>query len=206
MTTEAVSVASATMSPLETGDTGLTPGEQRHLTSLEKRIERGLSTFREVGEALLDIRDNRLFRATHPTFESYCRERWDIDRGRAYQLMGAAEVAQALPTGKHRLVNEAQARELVPLLHTDPAKFTEVWQTIAESQGPLTAPVIREAVRTALGTEPEPKAPDTTTGALLALLDRATVEYRKWKLSKPNIGERTKVKAAMDRLIDLTAH
>ena len=50
------------------------------LTECEAVIERGLRTFVEVGEALLRIRDERLYRETHGTFEDYCRERWAMRR------------------------------------------------------------------------------------------------------------------------------
>ncbi len=35
-----------------------------------------VQTFYEVGNALLQIRDERLYRQTHSTFEEYCREKW----------------------------------------------------------------------------------------------------------------------------------
>jgi succinate dehydrogenase/fumarate reductase-like Fe-S protein len=32
--------------------------------------------FKRVLNALRDIRDNKLYRETHETFEDYCRQRW----------------------------------------------------------------------------------------------------------------------------------
>jgi hypothetical protein len=55
---------------------GLTASEKGRLDQLEEKIERGLKTFIEVGTALREIRDKRLCRQTHGTFEDYCRERW----------------------------------------------------------------------------------------------------------------------------------
>ena len=43
---------------------------------LEHIIQLGLGTFYYVGSALLEIRDSRLYRSTHATFEDYCRDRW----------------------------------------------------------------------------------------------------------------------------------
>ena len=52
----------------------LTAAETDFLSQLEDTIATGLHTFREVGEALGMIRDNRLYRASHPTFEDYCAQ------------------------------------------------------------------------------------------------------------------------------------
>jgi hypothetical protein len=73
------------------------------LSELETRIERGLQTFIDVGLALLEIRDRRLYReAGFKSFDTYCRERWGWSRDRGYQLMQAAEVVQSMPTkGRH---------------------------------------------------------------------------------------------------------
>jgi hypothetical protein len=59
------------------------------LARCEKRIEEGLAWFRTAGEALTQIRDERLYRETHETFEAYCRERWGFNDSRARQLIGA---------------------------------------------------------------------------------------------------------------------
>ena len=50
----------------------MAPLQVRRLAELELVIERGLKTFVEVGAALLGIRDGRLYRETHATFEDYC--------------------------------------------------------------------------------------------------------------------------------------
>jgi protein gp37 len=84
-----------------------------NLDQLEAIIERGLSTFIEVGTALLEIRNGRLYRATHATFEEYCEKRWHFSRPRAYQLMDAAQVVSNLSTNVDKPRTEAQARELV---------------------------------------------------------------------------------------------
>ena len=52
------------------------------LTVCEQIIERGLGTFVEVGQALVRIRNGRLYRADFPTFETYCESRWSMSRRR----------------------------------------------------------------------------------------------------------------------------
>jgi hypothetical protein len=56
----------------------VTAAIQSRLETLERVIESGLRTFVEVGEALMEIRDQRLYQDA--TFEDYCRERWGISQ------------------------------------------------------------------------------------------------------------------------------
>ena len=88
--------------------------QQAALAHYEAIIERGLATFVEVGKAVLRIRDERLYRETHKTFEAYCRERWGFEEAHAYRHIQAAEVA-AIVSPMGEIPNEAIARELVPL-------------------------------------------------------------------------------------------
>ena len=74
----------------------LTSNERSRFEQYERTIESGLNTFVEVGRALTEIRDAKLYRATHKTFESYCKDRWEISRPRAYALMEQASVGVAL--------------------------------------------------------------------------------------------------------------
>jgi hypothetical protein len=131
-----------------TAITALTPGERRHLQALEKRIERGMQTFKEVGASLQEVRDSRLYRETHTSFESYCHERWGLERQRAYQLIGANEVIEALPAETSGLVrNEATARELVTVMREDPEALTTLWQRVTEEATTDGKPITAETVR-----------------------------------------------------------
>ena len=49
-----------------------------------------LKAFGEVARALLEIRDKRLFRRTHPTFAAYCRDRWQLTDEQIAQVEGMA--------------------------------------------------------------------------------------------------------------------
>jgi hypothetical protein len=136
----------------------------RRLADLEAVIERGLGTFVEVGEALEEIRGSRLYRETHPTFEAYCRDRWGFTRQHAARLMDAAEVAHVLPELSPIGVNEAQARELAPLLRTEgPGAVVEAWaEANGRTNGKPTARVIREVVAQVIEVEGPPIAvPDS---------------------------------------------
>ncbi|MEU3096581.1 hypothetical protein ABZ690_17735, partial [Streptomyces sp. NPDC006967] len=65
----------------------LTSDEHASLTENEAVIERGIKTFYEVGTALADIRDRKLYRADYGTFEEYAEKRWQMSRRRAYQMI-----------------------------------------------------------------------------------------------------------------------
>ncbi|WP_433233925.1 hypothetical protein [Actinomadura nitritigenes] len=137
--------------------------ERAQLARAERTIRRGLATFVAVGEALLEIRDQRLYRETHGTFEEYCRDRWALSKTHGNRLVQAAQVVRELaPTGAAP-TSERQARELTGLLR-DPAALREVWGRVVASGRP-TAARIREAVRetvhpkTSVLMTPEPPAP-----------------------------------------------
>jgi hypothetical protein len=68
---------------------GLDGAEQEQLAQSEAISEDGLRDFFEVALALLRIRDERLYRQTHATFEDYCREKWGMT-SRQYHLLGLA--------------------------------------------------------------------------------------------------------------------
>jgi VRR-NUC domain len=91
--------------------------EHKRLDELEAIIERGVQTFVEVGEALMEIRDSRLYKQTHSSFESYLRERWKMSRPRGYQLIGAAKLSTTVDTP---VENERQARALRLGVHRSP--------------------------------------------------------------------------------------
>ena len=94
----------------------LTITESDRLAECEATIERGFQTFAEVGTALLEIRDSRLYRSEFGTFEAYCQSRWGWNRHRASQLIGAAHVVTNVTSlGAPAPANEGQARELVGL-------------------------------------------------------------------------------------------
>ncbi len=106
----------------------LTAAETGRLVALEQTVERGLQTFVEVGQALAEIRDRKLYRASHATFERYCRERWGFTRQRARQFIDAAAVTTVVvKAGLPAPTNEAQARELVPLRER-PAELETAWR------------------------------------------------------------------------------
>lgn len=128
----------------------LTTTEQQRLTDLEGTISAGLQTFRETGAALAEIRDGRLYRATHATFDVYLEHRWGFTRQHAGRLIAAAEVAQVLEPVGYTPGTEREARtpevraaarlvaELEPEQQQQVAKFL---QATTGSEKPTTSQI-----------------------------------------------------------------
>ena len=134
---------------IEAEDLGPLTAEEEHLLARhEAVIERGLQRFVEVGMALADIREKKLYRAQSHTFEAYLSQRWHLGRAQGYRLMDAAEVMRDLsPIGDMGPLpaNEAQARELAAV----PADERQaVWETAVKTapKGKITATHIKAVV------------------------------------------------------------
>jgi hypothetical protein len=69
-----------------------------NLSELESIVERGLASFIEVGNALIEIRDAKMYGSEYATFEHYCNERFGISNSRAYQLIEATNTVAVLST------------------------------------------------------------------------------------------------------------
>jgi hypothetical protein len=136
------------MTTLTDGTTPLELEEASRLTELEAIVDRGRQTFVEVGQALAEIRDRRLYRETHPSFEGYLAARWDLSKPYASQLITASEtVALATANGLPTPSSERVARELA-LLREEPDRLHEAWAGTVEQHGQKpTAAQTREVVR-----------------------------------------------------------
>ncbi|MCA1722660.1 MAG: hypothetical protein LC748_00080 [Thermomicrobia bacterium] len=136
--------------------------DDQRLRLLESVIERGRQTFVEVGSALMEIREDRLYRDQgFTTFEDYCHERWGWTARRARQLTDAAQVIKELsPIGDREMnaehqsksgnvfplpTNARQAAELSKI--ADPEVRREVWhEAVAEHGENITAAKIAAKV------------------------------------------------------------
>lgn len=102
--------------------------ERSILATQETNIERG---GQQINAALACIREQRLYRETHPTFEDYCQERWGMTRSTANRRILAIEVSTVLePMGAK--VNSRQARALSGL---DPEEQRATYQRAREQSG-----------------------------------------------------------------------
>ena len=106
--------------------------ERNELERCEVVIKQGLQTFVEVGQALMLIRDKRLYRAEFGTFENYCREKWQINDRYARRLINASTVYENIKNGPIGPKTETQAR---PLTKIEPELQSEVWQETVNRHG-----------------------------------------------------------------------
>jgi hypothetical protein len=120
--------------------------DHARLTELETTIENGLETFVEVGHALLEIRDSRLYRDTHDTFEGYCIERWSMSNRHANRLIQSAEVIGNLGPIGPIPDSESVAR---PLAILEPDQQREAWQQalLDSDDGKPTAETVKAAAQ-----------------------------------------------------------
>ncbi|MGC4959744.1 hypothetical protein ACLQ2P_41660 [Actinomadura citrea] len=122
--------------------------ERQDLAACEKAIDGLRLAFWAAGKALQTIRDARLYRAKHATFEDYVEQRWQMSRAQAYRLIDAWPLAEVLsPMGD--TLNERQVRALLPFAHQHgkDAAVT-VYGTVASVEGvPLTATVLADVVQ-----------------------------------------------------------
>ena len=131
----------------------LTTSEQSRYDRNNETIAKGQQTFVEVGIALADVRDNRLYRAEFATFEEYCREKWGWNRAYSNLVIDASKVVGALPSNLATIVaNEGQARALA---EAPEEERPHIIAAVAEA-GPVTAKAIKSAVVAAKAPEPDP--------------------------------------------------
>lgn len=126
----------------------LTKTGERQLAEAEAIIEAGLDTFMAVGAALTAIREGKLYRAEHDTFDNYCLDRWRMTSRRANQLMDAAAIGTMVP-----IANERQARALASLA-SDPDALKAAYKQ-AEAEGPVTAASLARAANPSPNVNPE---------------------------------------------------
>jgi hypothetical protein len=120
------------------------------LTELEAIVQRGLEASLEAGAALMAIRDERLYRDTHETFDAYCRARWSMSRQHAYRLIAGAETSNRLsPRGDIKPTSEKQIR---PIAGLTPKLQNQIFRhAVEEAEGKdPTARQVEEAKRTIL--------------------------------------------------------
>jgi hypothetical protein len=123
----------------------LSTTEERELANCEAIIDRNLGGFRETGEALMKIRDGKLYKVEFKTFEEYCQKRWNFGRTYAHRMIESAKVIKNLLPMGNKPESERQARVLAPL---PPQEQREVWKEAVETapEGKVTAKHVEEIV------------------------------------------------------------
>jgi hypothetical protein len=112
----------------------LTPEEESDRLFLERKVERA---FYEAGRALKELRDRRLYRSTHKTFEEYCRDRFGYGKNNANMKILAASVVDELEkmTTNGGQILPTTERQVRPLTKLEPEQQREAWAKAVESAG-----------------------------------------------------------------------
>ena len=152
--------------------TDLTTNDDQRLVECEEKIDRSLRSFVDIGDALLEIRESRLYRNSHQNFEQYCQSRWNITKSRANQLISASRLVGNLENEDANGVlpsSESVARELQ---RVDADRQHEVWSQVvstaprgANNEAVVTARHVRETVESVTATSPEPAVLERVTDA-----------------------------------------
>jgi hypothetical protein len=149
-------------------DTSLSTVERKTLRTLESKIETGKQAFIEVGTALRDIRDGRLYRESHKSFDSYVQDRWNFQKRYAVFLISAVDVAENVNHGSQKVVdgavissvpeipNERVARELAKVPEDEQA---DVWEEVTTTSPKVTAAAVRSVVEKRAETAAKPQPP-----------------------------------------------
>lgn len=120
--------------------------ELERLKECELVIKTGLETFYQVGQALLEIQESKLYRQEFNTFEDYLQGRWNFGKSYAYRLMDSANVIsnlKKLPIGDIP-TNENQTRYLSQL---DDSLQSYVWNNIVNTFETITGKVVEQEVK-----------------------------------------------------------
>lgn len=123
----------------------LSADEQDVFDVQEQAIGKSLESFIACGKAFAIIKNRRLYRQSHSSFDAYVQERWGMSAAHAYRNIAAAQVVAALPEGAPVPSSESQARLLSRL---EPEEQAEVWEEAVErSNGaPATAATVAEVM------------------------------------------------------------
>jgi hypothetical protein len=179
--------------------TPLSEAERDDLHRLEGIVRRGIETFLEVGRALKEIHDRKLYRASHRSFHAYVSGHFGMERAHAHRLVqSAAVVANLSPMGDIPMpVNERQIRPLTRF--EKPEKQREVWAEVLKTN-PLDTPITAKHVeRVAFRLRPRRRRSGTPqVNALVERVDRPVMTNRELANAKPCIGMKFADLAIMD--------
>lgn len=127
----------------------LTEIERQRLAIYEERIAEGLDTFWQVGEALLSIKKEGLYRQTHETFAEYCKGRWGFTARYARYLISAKSIFETL-TEEGVSVLPVRESQLRPLSGVNEAEAVSIWKEAINSEEQIgaipTAAKVKELV------------------------------------------------------------
>ena len=130
----------------------LSTQEKHSLATYEKVIEKGVALFHETGHALMQVRDEKLYRGEYDSFEDYLSRKWNLTSSRARQFIAASKTLDSVEISTN--LNEGQAKELAKVPKEKRQEVID-W-AIEKAEGkPLTAAKIKQAASEVLEAEPD---------------------------------------------------
>lgn len=114
----------------------LSAEEENDLHNLEERIHNGLEGFLEVGRAMFEIRDRRLYRANYASWDDYCERKWNISgRHGSYQLTAMLKTVE-ISNQPGTVVLPAKESQTRPIdLDFEPAEKGLIWNRAVQKAG-----------------------------------------------------------------------
>lgn len=129
---------------------GLTRQQIARKAQLIAQVRAGLSTFLDVGRALMELQEDKLYRDTHLTFEKFMRDEIGIKKTLGYGYIQAAKVQATLSAIADKSLmpqTESQYRELAKAPEEKlPEVIARVSERIERSGRPATAKDYKAAV------------------------------------------------------------
>jgi hypothetical protein len=121
----------------------LSTADSNRLKVLEEIVSKTEHHFIMCGNALMEIRDKKLYRVHYDNFNDYVKAKWFKGRDWAYRMINAAVVVKELPTKLSPMVNnERVARELSAVPEELRAAVVE---HISSAHHPVTHTAVKQA-------------------------------------------------------------
>jgi hypothetical protein len=123
-----------------TPDTALSTAEMADRERLVGVVRRFVAMSFEAAEALAQLRDRKLYRSTHPTFESFCRDVFDLGRSQAYRLIDHQRSVKVLSAaadtdGPMTIPLPTAVNQTKPLAGLPDETVVKVWKVATEDAG-----------------------------------------------------------------------
>lgn len=108
-------------------------------------VKVGLLGFPKMISAAMQLRNDRLYRETHDSWELFCRDEFDMTPQYCNRLIAAMELKESLPeTLSGKITNESQAKALASV----PKEFRSKVLSETAKSGPVTAASIKKQSET----------------------------------------------------------
>ena len=167
--------------------TEMTSEEKDRLVDLEITIEKGFKSFHDVGDALEEVKNSKLYRGEFETFDEYCRVKWNMGVGYAYKIISSNKTFRQLSKGCPGIdladVNESIARTMIKLptakkMRTALEKARKVGEK--ENGGKMTAKIMQDVVSKMITPKEESEVDenaDPTDGEIIVFIEEIKANF-----------------------------